>query len=158
MTQTLDRDQVIADQFRVVEFVRRTDVAEIYEVRDTEDGQTCTLEWHANPEALDPAKWRAFEDQARDAGKLLLPLTSHGYLFEVLSLSDDGDPGAAPEAPRRAVRAWPWEAGRTGRVAILWTPGSGLVGHLNADGRWSGKRPPSPAAAAGEGWRRVRRR
>jgi hypothetical protein len=73
-------------------------------------------------------------------------LRRHGYLFELL-------PG-----PRRAVRAWPWEAGRTGRVALLWTPEVGLVGHPNHDGRWSGDRPPRPEAAGGDGWRRVRGR
>jgi hypothetical protein len=73
-------------------------------------------------------------------------LRRHGYLFELLP------------PPRRAVRAWPWEAGRTGRVALVWTPALGLVGHPNADGRWSGERPPAPEAAVDGGWRRVRRR
>lgn len=80
-------------------------------------------------------------------------LRRHGYLFEVLALE-----GGAADAATRAVRAWPWEAGRTGRVALLWTPDGGLLGHPNEDGRWSGEHPPRPEDAARAGWRRVRRR
>jgi len=78
-------------------------------------------------------------------------LRRHGYLFEVLAL-DSGS------KPRRVVRAWPWQAGHTGRVALVWSPETGLLGHENADGRWSGDCPPPSEAAAGQGWRRVRER
>jgi len=91
-------------------------------------------------------------------------LRRHGYLFEVLDGSVDRpqsgqEPldGSATTA-QWAVRAWPWEAGRTGRLALLWTPQSGLVGHLNEQAEWSGTRPPSPGAAGAEGWRRIRQR
>jgi hypothetical protein len=112
----------------------------------------------------DPLLDRQVDDaEFLDGGRVL---RRHGYLFEVLSVPPVGGPGEQgageqgerAEAAGRAVRAWPWEAGRTGRVALVWTPQSGLIGHLNGDGRWSGTRPPPPGAVGGEGWRRVRPR
>ncbi len=55
-------------------------------------------------------------------------LRRHGYLFDVSTL-ETGEP---------MLRAWPWEHAQTGRGAFVWTPRSGLLGHRNRDGRFSG--------------------
>ena len=70
MTQTLSKDQVIGEQFRVVDLLRTSDVAEIYEVSDTSGGQTLVLELMTTGEASNPQKWQAFQEQASDAAKL----------------------------------------------------------------------------------------
>lgn len=60
-------------------------------------------------------------------------LRRHGYLFEL-------DP---PHAAPRALRAWPWSYGATGRTAFLAHPSDGVRRHANDDGSWSGvARPP----------------
>lgn len=65
-----------------------------------------------------------------DGGTLL---RRHGYLFDVATTS-----GSA------VVRAWPWNYRKTGTTAFAWCADSGLVGHRNGDGTWSGlyDRPP----------------
>ncbi len=73
-------------------------------------------------------------------------LRRHGYLFEL-------GPGQAP-----CLRAWPWDHGRTGRAVILWTPQSGLRGHPNERGAWSGMQRPPPLEPLGAGWGFVRAR
>jgi len=73
-------------------------------------------------------------------------LRRHGYLFEVL-------PG---EGPAESLRIWPWEYGRTGRVAFVWTPEGGLLVHANAAASWTGPGGPPPASHAGSGWCDVR--
>lgn len=73
-------------------------------------------------------------------------LRRHGYLFEALPA----------EGPARALRVWPWEYGRTGRVAFVWTPEGGLLGHANGDAHWTGTEGPPPATHEGGGWCGVR--
>lgn len=109
-----------------------------------------------------PALDRQVDDaEFLEGGRLL---RRHGYLFEVVQLeplelevgagSTGSDPVAA-HAPR-AIRAWPWQAGRTGRMALVWTAASGVVGDPNPGGRWSGQAPPDPESAVAEAWRPVR--
>jgi serine/threonine protein kinase len=70
VTQKLSTGQVVAGQFRVVELVRTTDVAEIYEAHDTAGGQTYALELITSTEAMHPQKWKSFEEQTRDSATL----------------------------------------------------------------------------------------
>lgn len=86
---------------------------------------------------------RQIDDAEFLAGGRLL--RRHGYAFEVL-------PRSGPEPTTTAVRAWPWQAGRTGATAFVWTSSRGLVVHANREGRWSGERPPLPETDASAGW------
>jgi hypothetical protein len=52
-------------------------------------------------------------------------------LFEWLDESAAQQVGAS-------LRAWPWEYRSTGQAAFAWTPAHALLGHVNADGRFSG--------------------
>ena len=70
MTQTLPKDTVIGGRFRVVEFHQSTDVAEIYEVLDSEIGQSWVLELYTSTASRDATKWNAAKEQAADASKL----------------------------------------------------------------------------------------
>ena len=74
-------------------------------------------------------------------------LRRHGYLFEI------APPG---EGTPPTVRAWPWEHGRTGRLAFVAVPGGGLFVHPNAEGRWGGERRPPERSGADGGWALVR--
>ena len=69
-------------------------------------------------------------------------LRRHGYLFDIARSAD----GSA------VLRAWPVEAGVTGRAAFLWSPMNGLRGHDNVDLAWGGERAPSMEDARGDGW------
>lgn len=69
-------------------------------------------------------------------------LRRHGYLFDIARSAD----GSA------VLRAWPVEAGVTGRATFLWSPMNGLRGHDNAALAWGGERAPSMEDARGEGW------
>lgn len=72
-------------------------------------------------------------------------LRRHGYLFDAV----EAQPG------QWVLRAWPWEHGRTGLGAFVYTPASGLLGHANPDGQFEGEiLPPAvmPALSAGRGW------
>jgi hypothetical protein len=74
---------------------------------------------------LDRNVQRRLEDlELRSDGRV----RRHGYLFDVATLRP-GEP---------MLRAWPWEHAQTGRGAFVWTPQRGLLGHRNADGRFSG--------------------
>ena len=90
--------------------------------------------------AVDTTLARRLEDlERRDDGRL----RRHGYLFDVARLAT-GEP---------VLLAWPWEHGQTGRGAFAWTPRRGLVGHPNADGRFSGpEAPPEPGDLLAGGW------
>jgi hypothetical protein len=84
-------------------------------------------------------------------------LRRHGYLFELVEL---GAPvqraGLEPPAKARyAVRAWPWEQGRTGSAALFALGDGELFGHLNGDGHYDGlaRRPSDPWTEPG--WRPV---
>ena len=66
----------------------------------------------------------------------------HGYLFEVVHTES----GAA-------VRAWPWQHGRTGLCSYVWRPATGVLVHDDPTGSCSGDdRPPLSDLAFG-GWR-----
>jgi hypothetical protein len=73
----------------------------------------------------------------------------HGYLFD-LCVTDAG---------QARLRAWPWRHAQTGLGAFVWTPETGLLGHGNADGRFSGpERAPEPGTRAALDWLRIPRR
>lgn len=75
-------------------------------------------DWQA-PEAL----WRAAIEQvlaARDKGTLTLPLSSHGYLYEVLAGHADKAEAVAERAHEQAVRTRPPAAGEApGAVPVV---------------------------------------
>ena len=70
MAQTLAKGQLFAGRFRVVDFTFAADVAEVYEVSDTTDGQACALELITGSAASNPDAWEAFQKQAREAAEL----------------------------------------------------------------------------------------
>ncbi len=72
-------------------------------------------------------------------------LRRHGYLFDAVE----------PQPGQWVLRAWPWEHGRTGLGAFVYSPAHGLLGHRNGDGQFAGEvQPPAllPALSAGSGW------
>ncbi|MEY2746646.1 MAG: hypothetical protein RL112_1688 [Planctomycetota bacterium] len=71
----------------------------------------------------------------------------HGYRFD-LARSAKGEV---------LLRAWPIEAGATGRASFLWNPRTGMLGHDNAALAWSGERAPGLDQPLDErsGWRRM---
>lgn len=78
-------------------------------------------------------------------------LRRHGYLFDAVE----------PTPGRWILRAWPYDHGRTGLGAFVFSPEHGLLGHANAEGEFQGElRPPAVLAALsrGTGWVRVRAR
>lgn len=66
-------------------------------------------------------------------------LRRHGYLFDLARASDG----------RRAVRAWPWSAGRTGRRAFIAVAAGELWSGECARGHWSGPAGAPDVAALG---------
>lgn len=70
-------------------------------------------------------------------------LRRHGYLFDLVRIRPDG---------AVAVRAWPLEHGGTGHAAFVWTADTGLLGHGNEGGAWSGPGDP-PRVEPAAGWR-----
>ncbi len=92
----------------------------------------------------DQLLWRRLEDSRwLDDGSL----QRHGYRFD-LARSPQGEV---------LLRAWPVEAGATGRAAFLWNPRTGMLGHDNPRLAWSGGRAPEldQALDARSGWRRM---
>lgn len=69
-------------------------------------------------------------------------LRRHGYYFDIAHRGG-GD---------ALLRAWPVEAGTTGRAAFVWNPRTGLLGHDNADLLWTGPRAPEGEDLAAGGW------
>jgi eukaryotic-like serine/threonine-protein kinase len=70
VSQAFSKDQLVANQFRVVDLVRETDLIETYEARDTTGGQTFALEVLKAGSGADPTRWQNVLEQARDASKL----------------------------------------------------------------------------------------
>jgi hypothetical protein len=95
-------------------------------------------------------------------GKLL---RRHGYLFEVTQVAPTWTVAGLPLglvagqadalAPVRAIRAWPWRHGATGRTAFLVTADGAQLAHTNSEG-WQGDEAAGLALASLEGWRPVR--
>ncbi len=73
-------------------------------------------------------------------------LRRHGYLFDVVHAGAGGS----------MLRAWPWEHGQTGRGAFVWTAQTGLLGHANGEGLFSGP-DQAPVQVPGPGWVRMKR-
>lgn len=75
-------------------------------------------------------------------------LRRHGYLFELVELDSPIQRASLlpPTAPMRAVRAWPWEEGRTGSAALIALEDGALFGHPNATDLFDGleRRPGDP--------------
>ncbi|MFM7282165.1 MAG: hypothetical protein ACKO32_10340 [Planctomycetia bacterium] len=72
-------------------------------------------------------------------------LRRHGYLFDAVE----------PQPGQWVLRAWPWEQGRTGLGAFVYTPAHGLLGHANPDAQFEGEQSPPavlPALSRGQGW------
>lgn len=69
-------------------------------------------------------------------------LRRHGYYFDIAQRTG-GD---------ALLRAWPVEAGATGRAAFVWSPRTGLLGNDNADLLWTGPRAPEGADLEAGGW------
>jgi hypothetical protein len=70
-------------------------------------------------------------------------LRRHGYLFEILALPLPrvDEPGAVHAAGAElalAVRAWPWEVGRTGSAVFIGVADGRVFGHRNEVQAWSG--------------------
>ncbi len=93
-------------------------------------------------------------------------LRRHGYVFGLVELPPPlllagwpaGNALLVPDGPsRRGVFAWPWEAGRTGRAALLATTAARLYSHANRPTRWEGPRAVE-ALDTWAGWRLARRR
>ncbi len=71
---------------------------------------------------LEDAQWLEDSQQLR----------RHGYLFALQT-----GPGSAP-----VVLAWPWRHGQSGFAAFAWTSSSGVLGHPNRAGQFSGQSSP----------------
>ncbi|MHC4262078.1 MAG: hypothetical protein ACYSWX_06130 [Planctomycetota bacterium] len=67
-------------------------------------------------------------------------LRRHGYLFELVEVGGS-----------KRVRAWPSDHGVTGRAAYQWSGETGLRGHPNPEGKWSGPETP-PDVLDGAEW------
>lgn len=74
-------------------------------------------------------------------------LRRHGYYFDIAQ-RPGGD---------ALLRAWPVEAGTTGRAVFVWSPRTGLQGHDNPDLLFTGPRPPEGADLASGGWKPMQR-
>jgi hypothetical protein len=74
-------------------------------------------------------------------------LQRHGYRFDL----------ARGPLGEMLLRAWPVEAGATGRAAFLWNPRTGMLGHDNPALAWSGELAPALDHPLDErsGWRRM---
>lgn len=93
--------------------------------------------------AAPPAVWQSAIDQvlaARDKGTLVLPLTGHGYLFEVMvAHADKAEAAGEREALDAARKRTPAAAAAGDAVAVGNALASSAGAHVN---------PPAPAPAA----------
>jgi hypothetical protein len=99
--------------------------------------------------ARDALLRRRFADlEVLDGGERL---RCHGFLFDRVASPVLLVPTSAPGNAARDLVAWPWEHGRTGRPAFVYTAEGRLLVHGNAEGRFQGPAHP-PRGPWGDGW------